>query len=268
MTNKTFYLDAALKTVVAKNGKSIKIAGYANTVDRDRTGDVVLPSAWAKGVNNFRKNPILLFQHKHDEPIGRVNKIRVDPKGIFVEATVSSANSKVHRLVSEGALKSFSVGFLIKDQKHDSKKDVTTITEVELLEISVVSIPANQESLFSVRKAFDTETEYQDFIKSMENEAVTKDTIIVGTTSKQMDHYHAFELDEEGNGWTTYTSHGYGKHTHEVKGKVVGVADDHDHEIKLMDNLVGEKNYEVLEIELAPEEIEEDKGVEETEIKS
>ena len=32
-----------------------------------------------------------------------------------------------------------------------------TITDVELLEISVVSVPCNQDSLFSIRKSFDSD---------------------------------------------------------------------------------------------------------------
>ena len=36
------------------------------------------------------------------------------------------------------------------------------ITDVELLEISVVSVPCNQESLFSIRKSFENDTDYED----------------------------------------------------------------------------------------------------------
>ena len=169
---KTFYLNSAFETKRIKNSNGLKIAGYANTTDKDRVGDVVTAQAWAKGVANYRKNPVLLYQHKHDQPIGKVDKVTVDKKGIYVDAMVSDAAEKLHgvqTLIKDGALKSFSVGFRVKDGKYDANNDSMTITEVELLEISVVSVPANQNSLFSVRKSFEGDSEYEEFVKSFKN---------------------------------------------------------------------------------------------------
>lgn len=164
---KTFYIDTqdfAVKGV--SDNKALKIAGYANTADKDRTGDIVLPDAWTKGVENFRRNPILLYQHDHGKPIGRVNNITVDKKGIFVEASVSDAAEKQHAvktLIKDGVLKSFSVGFRIKDADYDKRSDTFVIKDLELLEISVVSVPANQNSLFSIRKSFENDDSYKEF---------------------------------------------------------------------------------------------------------
>jgi HK97 family phage prohead protease/HK97 family phage major capsid protein len=164
---KTFYIDTddfAVKSV--SDNKTLKIAGYANTADKDRTGDIVLPDAWTKGVENFRRNPILLYQHDHGKPIGKINNITVDKKGIFVEASVSEAAEKQHgvkTLIRDGILKSFSVGFRIKDADYDKRSDTFMIKDLELLEISVVSVPANQNSLFSVRKSFEDDNSYTDF---------------------------------------------------------------------------------------------------------
>ena len=55
------------------------------------------------------------------------------------------------------------MGFRIKDAKYDPKTDIFIIKEVELHEISVVSVPANPEALFSVSKGFDNEDEYNAF---------------------------------------------------------------------------------------------------------
>jgi HK97 family phage prohead protease/HK97 family phage major capsid protein len=167
---KTFYIDTSdLSVKGISENKSLKIAGYANTSDKDRTGDVVLPQAWSKGVENFRRNPILLYQHDHGKPIGKIHNITVDKKGIFVEASVSEAAEKQHgvkTLIKDGILKSFSVGFRIKDADFDKKTDTFLIKDLELLEISVVSVPANQNSLFSIRKSFEDDNAYSEFKKS------------------------------------------------------------------------------------------------------
>ena len=90
--NKTLYLTSVLETKGArKNNKPLKIAGYANTADKDRAGDIIPATSWAKGVENYRKNPVLLYQHDHGKPIGRVDRVTVDKKGIYVEAAVSEA---------------------------------------------------------------------------------------------------------------------------------------------------------------------------------
>ena len=204
------------------------------------TGDIVTTQAWAKGVDNYRRNPVLLYQHKHDCPIGKVDKITVDKKGIFVEAAVSEAAEKNHgmqTLIKDGALKSFSVGFRVKDGKYNREDDTMMITDVELLEISVVSVPCNQDSLFSIKKSFDSEQEYKEFVKTLdeasENEVKMMRSIKAGITDVNEGHYHTVEMDESGNGVTTYASH-MSNHAHKIVGGVVMEAEGHSHSITMM----------------------------------
>lgn len=170
MTDKKFYIHSDNIEIKAASSskKSFRIAGYANTSTKDRTGDIVTPEAWAKGIENYRKNPVLLYQHDHSKPIGKAEAIRVDKKGIFVEGAVSDAAETLHgvqTLIKDGALKSFSVGFRVKDADYDRNSDTFYIKDLELLEISVVSVPANQESLFSIKKSFEDDASYEEFKK-------------------------------------------------------------------------------------------------------
>ena len=172
MINKKLYVTNTFETKAATGDKFLKIAGYANTTSKDRSGDKITSTAWAKGIENYRRNPVLLYQHKHDCPIGKCTKIAVDKKGIYVEAGVSTAAEKNHgvqTLIKDGSLKSFSVGFRAKDGHYDKKSDSMVITDLELMEISVVSVPCNQDSLFSVRKNFDSDTEYKSFVSSFKD---------------------------------------------------------------------------------------------------
>lgn len=241
MTNKTFYLNSSFEAkALSKGSKSIKIAGYANTTSKDRAGDIVTAEAWAKGVENFRQNPVMLYQHKHDCPIGRFDKITVDKKGIYVEGTVSEAAEKNHgvqTLIRDGALKSFSVGFRVKDGKYNSTDDTMLITEVELLEISVVSVPCNQESLFSLRKSFESTDDYRSFVETFatatQEEVKMMQGIKAGITDICEGHYHTIEIDDMGNGVTTYASH-MASHAHRIINGVVQEADGHTHCITMV----------------------------------
>ena len=242
MKDKMLFISSEIeKASSSKKDKNLKIAGYANTTAKDRAGDIVTANAWAKGVDNFRRNPVLLYQHKHDCPIGKVNKITVDKKGIFVEAAVSKAaedNHGIQTLIKDGALKSFSVGFKVKDGKYNRDEDSMYITDVELLEISVVSVPCNQDSLFSVRKSFETDDDYTKFVDSFKSEeSSTKEEkaakIKAGITDLADGHYHTVEMDKKGDGVTTYASH-MANHAHKIKDGVLEAADGHTHEISMV----------------------------------
>jgi HK97 family phage prohead protease/HK97 family phage major capsid protein len=242
--NKIFHLYSPLTVEKGSKKKGLRVAGYANTSDKDRSGDIIPANAWAKGVENYRKNPVLLYQHDHSKPIGRIEKIAVDKKGIFVEAYISEAAEKLHgvqTLIKDGALKSFSVGFMIKDAKYDRSNDVTMITDVELHEISVVSVPCNQESLFSIRKSFDAENEYESFKEELMNstasttEKADMTNLRVGITDNVHGHYHTFEVDSKGKGVTTYASHGT-DHFHSIYDNnfSYGSENEHTHTIQHM----------------------------------
>ena len=278
MSDKKYYLNSAFEAKsINKKSKALKIAGYANTTAKDRSGDVITAHAWAKGVENFRRNPVLLYQHKHDCPIGKVNSIKVDKKGIFVEASVSEAAEKtqgVQTLIKDGALKSFSVGFRVKDGNYDREDDTMTITDVELLEVSVVSVPCNQDSLFSLAKSFDSDDERKNFLNQFTDKEETKAHIKAGITDMSSGHYHTLEVDENGDGVTTYASHNE-NHFHIVKGHMIQEAEGHSHEISMSAVAVHEAAMEddadatVSERPLSPSEMTatEDKEVSEEEAK-
>jgi HK97 family phage prohead protease/HK97 family phage major capsid protein len=145
------------------NIESISIEGYANTNAVDRQGDIIPTVVWEAGLENYLKNPIMLAYHDHGQPIGRMTDHKIDTRGLWIKASISSAAEDVFNLVKAGVLTAFSVGFRIKDAMYDSVLDLFIIKELELLEISVVSVPANQDSLFSLAKSFDNDEDYKSF---------------------------------------------------------------------------------------------------------
>lgn len=142
---------------------SVTIEGYASTNDVDRHGDIVPAAVWEKGIENYLKNPVILAYHDHAEPVGRMTNHRVDEKGLFVQARISAAAEDVFNLVKDGVLTAFSIGFRIVDAEYNSALELFVVKELELHEISVVSVPANQNTLFSLSKAFDTAEEFKSF---------------------------------------------------------------------------------------------------------
>lgn len=167
---KIFNLTSTFKSQAAEDG-SVMIRGMASTADFDRAGDSISHEAWTKGgLANFEKNPIILFNHDYDRPIGRATGLKVTPNGLELECKISkSAPGNVAELVKDGVLGAFSVGFRVKDADYIKETDGLMIKDAELFEVSVVSVPCNQAATFSLAKSFNSMDEYEEFKKTFTN---------------------------------------------------------------------------------------------------
>lgn len=168
-------LPANAKTVHLKISKvsGEEVEGLASTPNVDREFDRILPEAFAKSLPAFKQNPTLLFNHNRDWPIGNVVELEVRPEGLWCKCRVD--DERVRNWVSRGNVRSFSVSFIPTARRFEPNKqaqetdptgerrppppEIRVITEAELLEISIVTIPCNRESLFSVTKSLDAGTD-------------------------------------------------------------------------------------------------------------
>tara|TARA_R110001592_G_scaffold121512_5_gene327214 strand:- start:15590 stop:17626 length:2037 start_codon:yes stop_codon:yes gene_type:complete len=172
MATKLFNLTSTFKTLGEDDDGSINIKGFASTNTKDRAGDIVDHDAWLKGgLDNFKNNPVILFNHNYDRPIGRATAIGVGEKGLELNARISKSAGDVKELIKDGVLGAFSVGFRVKDADYMSETDGYRIKDAELFEVSVVTVPCNQAATFSVAKSFDNMEEYNKFKQTFSNQA-------------------------------------------------------------------------------------------------
>lgn len=138
-------------TAVAKDASGdCIIEGYANTSTKDRVGDVVLPKAFEKSLPTFLKNPILLANHDWNDPCGKILHAEITDKGLYVKARISDTRPDIKTLINEGCLSTFSIGYNEVDADFDEQTKTKYVKELELLEISVVTVPANTEASFTI----------------------------------------------------------------------------------------------------------------------
>jgi len=163
LMEKTLKLFSSIKSVDSSDDDKIIITGLASTDAVDRSGDVILHSAWGEGIKNYKANPILLFNHDYNSPIGKVTDIKILKEGLKITGEIYKAAGNVYELIKSGVLSAFSVGFMPSEIKYNEQTDGFIIKKAELLEVSVVSVPCNQTALFSVAKSFDTQEEYEEF---------------------------------------------------------------------------------------------------------
>lgn len=121
----------------------------------DRYDEIISAEAW-KDLKRYKKHPILVSSHNYDsltDQIGKAERIWVEDGKLHAEFKyfVNEGNKEADwgfKLAQKGAA-AFSVGFIpLKHENEDIKgKKVRVYTNVELLEISQVLIPANAAAL-------------------------------------------------------------------------------------------------------------------------
>ncbi|MBT4730748.1 hypothetical protein HOB87_02095 [Candidatus Woesearchaeota archaeon] len=166
---KEFKLHTLFTKTIFDDGNVLRIKGLVNTSSQDRNGDIIPIETWTESaLGNYLKNPIVLAFHDHKRPIGKVIEHSITDEGIEIVAEISDTDKDFVKLIKDGVLKSFSIGFYILGAKPKSNEDDGwIITQLELHEISVVSVPENQDSIFSVSKSFGSDKKgLEEFEKS------------------------------------------------------------------------------------------------------
>ena len=119
----------------------------------DRMGDVLVPGGVI--LDEYRRNPIILAQHDPQQPIARCASIGVEGSAVvalieFPPAGTSEKADEYLALLKARVLGAVSVGFLPRAWE-PIKGGGLKFTSWELLELSVVSVPANANALVTER---------------------------------------------------------------------------------------------------------------------
>lgn len=134
--SETIYVKA-----LVEEKEGVRVVATDFTEDRD--GERI--AVEGLDVKNYKKNPILMFGHNHQLlPIGKAKNLQVEGSRLTFEPVFSVATQfarDVKALWDEKILQAVSIGFIPK------QREGNVFTEAELLEISVVNVPANPNAL-------------------------------------------------------------------------------------------------------------------------
>lgn len=144
--------------------KPLQIAGVANANIVDRVNEVLDPRGAV--LVNYLKNPQILYNHDYARPIGSATHVEVKEDGLHFAADIGRPDlapltedqQKIRSLVAQGILQTVSVGFIpleFQPAEYDDFGELlkaAVYTRWELLEISVVSVPCNSDSLFQMKE--------------------------------------------------------------------------------------------------------------------
>lgn len=116
----------------------------------DSYGEKVMPGAFAESLARHRREgtkPLMLWQHNPDSPIGVWNELSEDGKGLRGKGVLLKGvrlADEAHIMLRAGALQGLSIGYREVEVEPDGNNRL--LKKLDLLEISVVSFPANRKA--------------------------------------------------------------------------------------------------------------------------
>ena len=158
-----------------------------------RDGHILEPSGC--DLTNYRANPIVLWQHNPDVPVGRAADLavegdRIQARILFAPAGVSPKADEVRGLVKTGIVSGVSVGFdVLESEPLDPKKPYggQRFTKWELLECSFCSVPADPGAAVTARTATSPESNHHQPQESiMSNTQTRAGKKLSAATKKQL----------------------------------------------------------------------------------
>jgi HK97 family phage prohead protease len=119
----------------------------------DSYQEVVAPGAFTDSLAELaaksRVVPVL-WQHRQDQPIGVYSEITEDDTGLFVKGQLLIGEvgqaSEAHALMKAGAVTGLSIGYWVRESSFDEKTGIRTLTKLDLVEVSLVTFPANDDA--------------------------------------------------------------------------------------------------------------------------
>lgn len=151
----SFDFPAFAVKAIDEDARQIRVLASSDALDR--YNERILPEAFRKSIPVFMTNPVVLTGHQHKlsdgEPpvVGSVAKLWIDSKGLWaiIEFARTELAETYWELYREGFMRAVSVAFVpvSYEDNEEGGRRIRVYTEVELLEISLVAVPANPEAL-------------------------------------------------------------------------------------------------------------------------
>jgi HK97 family phage prohead protease len=125
------------------------VEGYASVWNvLDSHGDVVIKGAFQNSLNT-NTPVVMLWSHSQAQPVGKWLDIREDDKGLFVRGQLNlntQAGRDAFEHLKAGDISAFSIGYMVNPNGSEIKNGVNYLRDLELAEISLVSLPSNTQA--------------------------------------------------------------------------------------------------------------------------
>jgi HK97 family phage prohead protease len=144
--------DFALEVKAVKDDGTFE--GYGSVFGVvDSYNEVVAPGAFTESLAEIaaRGRPLpILWQHRSDLPIGPYTELKEDDVGLRVTGTLLKDElplaAQAHALMRARVVSGLSIGYYVRESSYDEKTGIRTLKKVDLVEVSLVTFPANDDA--------------------------------------------------------------------------------------------------------------------------
>lgn len=140
-------------------GEDGLFGGYGSVFgNTDSYGDVVMPGAFKRTLADHKRRktmPKLFWQHDPWRPIGSWLSMEEDEVGLKVEGRLNmdvQQGREAYALLKAGDIDGLSIGYQVVKSEDDETENIQRLKELKLIEVSVVSLGANDRALVDAVK--------------------------------------------------------------------------------------------------------------------
>lgn len=142
------------------------VEGYGSVFGGlDSYGDTIEPGAFASSI--AKRKPKMLWQHRMDKPIGVWDEVAEDGKGLRLKGRIADTElgKEARQLIKMGAMDGLSIGY--RTLRDEMRGNARILKEVDLWEVSFVTIPADAAATVTGLKSMATERDCEDALREM-----------------------------------------------------------------------------------------------------
>jgi uncharacterized protein len=131
-----------------------RFKGYASVFGvLDSYREIVAPGAFTESLERIKSSGRTLpalWHHIASEPIGGYDELHEDARGLYVEGFLLKDDIPKARVayvtMQRNIVTGLSIGYYVEAESWNEKDRILTLTKVDLVEVSVVTFPANGEA--------------------------------------------------------------------------------------------------------------------------
>lgn len=152
---------AAVLSIKTMDDDTGEFEGYGSTFggEPDSYGDVIIAGAYSRSLKEHAAKgsmPKMFWQHDRDQPIGKWLEASEDDRGLLMRGKLNldvTRGRDAYAHLKHGDIDGLSIGYRIRKHEVDDETGVWYLKDLDLLEVSVVSIGANDSATITSVKA-------------------------------------------------------------------------------------------------------------------